>query len=648
MCGIVGKVDFAGAVDPDFVLRGCAAMHHRGPSSQGLWDAHGVSIGMRRLAVVDVAGGDQPFFNEVGSVAVVMNGEIYNFQSLREQLLAQGHRFSSNCDAEVLVHLYEEHGERLTEHLRGMFAFAIWDARRSRLVLGRDRLGKKPLFWRREGDVVWFASEIVALLQDPAIPREPDAAAIVTYLNFGYVPDPMSAVAGVRKLEPATTLAFEASRKARERRYWQLEYEPKQLISPAEAEEEIQRLLWEATRLRLIGDVPLGAFLSGGVDSSAVVAAMASQTVDAVKTFSIGFGEADFDELRYARRVAEMYGTEHHEFVVEPHALAIMPKLARHYGEPFADPSAIPSFYLAEMTRRHVTVALNGDGGDESFAGYQRYAPAAGRLQWLPHSLRQAFPPLARALGSSRSTTGLRSRGQRFALQMALSDVDRYAYWLAVFNSSWLPSILAPEVRQALPWDRSGSPLISDAWRRSRTVARVDRMMDVDIHTYLPGDLLVKMDIASMAYSLEARSPFLDHKLMEFAASLPVEMKLRGRAGKAILKSAMRGIVPDEVLDRPKMGFGVPLQQWFRGELRDLPEEVLGDPAARINRWVRPEIVRTLVSEHRASAADHSTRLWALLQLEFWHREVLETPPLKPPSRVFERAVIDQGGNTDD
>jgi asparagine synthase (glutamine-hydrolysing) len=632
MCGIAGKVNFAGSVTPEFVLRACEAMRHRGPSSQGLWSAPGGCIGMRRLAIIDLAGGDQPFFSEDGSIAVVMNGEIYNFQSLREQLRSNGHEFRSGCDAEVLVHLYEEHGEAMTEHLRGMFAFAVWDTRRSRLVLGRDRVGKKPLFWRREGNVVWFASELYALLQDPSIPREPNPSAIADYLAFQYVPDPGCAVAGVQKVRPATTLTIEANGSASERRYWELDYEAKLAsITPREAQEELRRLLWDATRARLISEVPLGAFLSGGVDSSAVVAIMAHEMAEPVKTFSIGFGVQDYDELRYARKVAELYATDHHEFVVEPDAVSIMPKLARHYGEPFADPSAIPSFYLAELTSRHVTVALNGDGGDESFGGYARYGPSAARLGWLPTPLRRMLPHVAAALGSGFSAMDPRARAQRFVRQVAMSEMERYAYWMAAFNDSWQPWGLTHELRSVLPPTWTASQYLADAWRASQAEASLDRMMDVDIHTYLPGDLLVKMDIASMAFSVEARSPFLDHPLMEFAAALPARFKRHGHDGKLVLKSAMEGLVPDGILRRPKMGFGVPLAHWFRDELRHLPEEVLDDPSARIRRWVRPEVVRSMIGEHRDGRADHSLRLWVLLQLEYWHREVLESPVADMP-----------------
>lgn len=625
MCGIAGKLDFAGRSDPGLIEQMCAAFVHRGPDSRGTWTEDGVSLGMQRLAIIDVAGGDQPIFNEDRSVAVVMNGEIYNFLELRRELIGRGHRFVTRADTEVLVHLYEDHGEHLVEHLHGMFAFAIWDRPRRRLLLARDRVGKKPLFMARRGSKVWFASEVMALLQDPEIGRKPDLRAIRAYLAYQYVPHPLCAFTGIAKLPPATVTTIDEVG-AREREYWQLDYgSPPSPAAPAELAEQLRELIWEATRARLISEVPLGAFLSGGVDSSAVVAAMANQMSEPVKTFSIGFPEADFDELRYARLVAERFSTDHHEFIVEPHALEIMPKLARHYGEPFADPSAIPSFYLASLTSQHVTVALNGDGGDESFAGYQRYVAndRAAHLNWLPRSLRSAAPSVTRVLGEGARANAYRARAQRLARTLAMDPPARYAHWMSAFQSIH-EEMLQPEFAREVAWDPE--QIIGEPWRRSRARSRVDQMLDVDVRTYLPGDLLVKMDIATMAYSVEARSPLLDQEIMAFAAALPAELKLRGLHGKILLKAALRGILPDQVLDRPKMGFGVPLASWFRGELRDLPRELLMATDAHSHAYVRPEAIRRMIDEHQAAVADHSLRLWTLLQLEMWHHEVVLSP----------------------
>lgn len=627
MCGIAGKVDFGGRVEGSVVAQMCSTMEHRGPDSRGLWADGCVALGMQRLAIIDVAGGDQPIFNEDRSIVVVMNGEIYNFQELRADLIAGGHTLTTHADTEVLVHLYEDYGDSFVERLRGMFAFAIWDARRRRLLLGRDRVGKKPLFVARRGLKVWFASEMMALLQDPEIERTPDPRAIASYLAYQYVPHPMSAFAGVEKLPPASTLAATAEQTSREC-YWSLDYGTSVLgVSEHELAERLRELIWEATRLRLISEVPLGAFLSGGIDSSAVVAAMAEQTSGAVKTFSIGFPDVDFDEVRYARLVAQRFSTDHHEFVVEPSALEIMPTLARHYGEPFADPSALPSFFLAKLTSQYVAVALNGDGGDESFGGYGRYIrrDAADRFDWLPRRLRSRAPRLVQSLGEGQKHRDPRVRIRRLAVRVAMDPSRRYAQGMSAFPAAMRGSVLQPEFVAGIgSW--CPEDLIDETWAASSGRSRLERMLDTDVNTYLPGDLLVKMDIATMAYSVEGRSPFLDHHLMEFAAALPARLKLRGTAGKLLLKSAMRNVLPDEVLDRPKMGFGVPLSRWFREELRELPGELLLGSDSRVHAYVKPAWIGQMIKEHQGASVDHSLRLWVLLQLELWHREVVEAP----------------------
>jgi asparagine synthase (glutamine-hydrolysing) len=627
MCGIAGKLDFAQRVDRSVLARMCAAMRHRGPDSRGIWCDGPVGLAIQRLAIIDIAGGDQPIFNEDRTIAVVMNGEIYNFQELRATLQARGHKFSSHADTEVLVHLYEEHGDDLVEHLRGMFAFAIWDARRQRLLLARDRVGKKPLFIARRGGGVTFASTVMALIQDPTIQRIPNPRAIADYLAYQYVPHPLSAFEGLEKLAPGSTLAISAKGETL-RRYWQLDYDaPSPAATGPELEEQLRAHLWEATRVRLVSEVPLGAFLSGGIDSSAVVAAMADQMSQPVKTFSIGFPQDDFDELRYARLIASRFGTDHHEFVVEPHALEIMPKLARHYGEPFADPSAIPSFYLAEMTSGHVTVALNGDGGDESFAGYGRYVlnGLVSRLDWLPRWAQRLAPVVVRPLGEGPRKSGQRARIQRLARGLAMEPYERYANWMSAFQGQMLDLWLQPDFRRRLD-DWTPEELIRKPWVASTARSEIDRMLDVDVETYLPADLLVKADVATMAYSVEGRSPFLDQNLMAFAASLPASLKVRGTTGKRLLKAALADILPAEVLHRRKMGFEVPLAHWFRNELRNLPGEALLGSDARVQAYVRPATIRQMIDEHQALTGDHSLRIWVLLQLEMWHREVVESP----------------------
>jgi asparagine synthase (glutamine-hydrolysing) len=510
-----------------------------------------------------------------------------------------------------------------------MFAFAIWDARTRELLLGRDRVGKKPLFVARQGCKLWFASEMMALLQDAEIGRTPDPRAISSYLTFQYVPHPLSAFIGVEKLPPASTLVVSESG-ARERRYWELNYTDSTVsATDEELAARLRELLWEATRIRLMSEVPLGAFLSGGLDSSAVVAAMADQSSEPVKTFSIGFMEDDFDELRFARIVARHFSTDHHEFVVEPNAIEIMPKLARHYGEPFADPSAIPSFYLAEMTSRQVTVALNGDGGDESFAGYNRYASnnLIRHSDWVPKQLRSLGPRMARHLGEGARSNSLNARLQRLAHGLAAEPHVRYARWISAFSPDMRADMFQPEFLDAT--DSRPEHLITRLWVGSNAESLVDRMLDTDVNTYLPGDLLVKMDIATMAYSLEARSPFLDHRLMEFAASLDRRHKLTGLRRKILLKAAVRGLIPREILDRKKMGFGVPLARWFRADLKGVPAELLMAADSRVHSYVKPTAIARMISDHREGLADHSGRLWCLLQLETWHREVVESPVIE-------------------
>jgi asparagine synthase (glutamine-hydrolysing) len=507
-----------------------------------------------------------------------------------------------------------------------MFAFAIWDRTQRKLVCARDRIGKKPLFWARRGQRFWFASGVTSLLQDARLGREINPAAIDAFLTFQYVPHPLSIFQGIHKLPPATTMEVTATGESIQE-YWTLDYADKLTASPPELAESLQTHLREATRLRLMGEVPLGAFLSGGIDSTAVVAAMAGQMTQPVKTFSIGFNDDAYDETRYARRVASEFGTDHHEFLVQPDALAIMPKLARHYGEPFADPSAIPSFYLAELTSRHVTIALNGDGGDESFAGYGRYVKndLLGRFDRLSPLIAASAPALLRLLGRGGREKSLRPLAQRLIHALATEPWQRYATGMAGWNYERRRQLLSAEFAAEVG-DSQAELFMADAWARSRAHERVDRMLDVDVHTYLPGDLLVKMDVATMAYSVEARSPFLDHVLMEFAAAVPSRQKLSRLSGKRLLKLALRGTVPDEILDRPKMGFGVPLARWFRRELRDLPGEWLLDPVALARGYFcRSEIERTL-REHQDGFIDHSLRIWTLLQLENWHREIADAP----------------------
>lgn len=615
MCGIAGKLDFERPPELATVDKMCRALEHRGPDSHGFHCDGPIAFGARRLAIIDIPGGDQPISSEDGRVTVVMNGEIYNASSLREDLRRRGHRFRSRVDTEVLVHLYEEHGDQVVDQLQGMFAFAIWDSRRYRLFCARDRLGKKPFFWTRRGSSFWFASELGALVSDSEIPRIVDAQALSIYLGLLHIPHPMTIFQGIQKLPPAHTLSVDVGGLS-VRRYWRLKFEPKlRTRAPELIEEELRQRVAEATRVRMVADVPVGAYLSGGVDSTVVVANMAALSSKPLKTFSIAWREASHDETRYARLVAERFGTEHHEMVVQPQAARdLLPALARHYGEPFADPSAVPSFKLADLARRHAKVLLNGDGGDESFSGYPRY----GR-HLAPFSGRGAGAEPRSLLRRMSQRLAQRDIAGALALGRPRSSPRNYAFGFCAFDALRQRELLNPDLAVQVDVGAAESWL-TGLWRRAPARNDVDRMISVDIENYLSAQLMTKTDIATMAHSIEARSPLMDHTLVEFAATIPAELKRDQSGGKLVLRRAYRGIVPDEVLDRPKMGFGAPMAHWFRNSLGDLPEELLTDATARQRGYFQPAEVERLIREHKDSRWDHSERIWALIQLEAWHR----------------------------
>ena len=618
MCGIAGIVRAPGEPPSRETLDEMGlALAHRGPddAARALYGRAGFAF--RRLSIIDVAGGAQPIDNEDGTAHVVLNGEVYNHAELRAELEGRGHRFRTRSDVETVVHGYEEWGDGVVARLRGMFAFALWDEPRQRLLLARDRLGKKPLVYHESGGRLSFASELRALLRDPEVPRRPDLGAIHRYLTLQYVPAPLTAFESVRKLPPAHLLVFEDGR-ARVERYWTLSFQPPLALDEAEAASEVRRLLRDAVRVRLMSEVPLGAFLSGGLDSSSVVALMAE--FGPVKTFSVGFEDEDYSELPYARQVAARYGTDHHEFVVKPDAAEILPRLVEHYGEPFADSSALPTWYLARLTRQHVTVALNGDGGDELFAGYDRYrALTAYRL--LARLPAGGGP--ARALAASAGTT-LPARVRRLLAAASSTPEESYARTVSVFAPEEVLRLYTPEMiahtRGVDPYDG-----LRGAFAASDAPDLLGRTLHVDTLTYLPGDLLVKVDIATMAHGLEARSPLLDHPLVEFAARLPSRLKRRGSRGKRVLRRAVADLLPPAVLRRPKAGFGVPIGRWFGGELRGHLEDILLSPAALGRGFFDPEAVRALVRSHRPGFRGRSAQLWALLMLELWCRRFLDS-----------------------
>ena len=634
MCGIAGVVDGARRVELALVRRLCEALAHRGPDDEGYHDGGHVVLGQRRLAILDLAGGRQPMSNEDGTVWVTFNGEIYNFQDLRERLAGLGHRFSTRSDTETIVHAYEQYGPDCVKHLRGMFAFGLWDQPRQTLFLARDRVGKKPVFYA-EVDGQWvFASELQALLRHPGLAREVDWVALDDYLTYGYVPAPRTIFRGVHKLPPAHWLTLRlrpggrGDAEVRVERYWRLAYGPKVGLSEADAAEGLREVLREAVRLRMVADVPLGALLSGGIDSSIVVALMSELSDRPVKTFSIGFDDQAFNELPHARRVAERCGTEHHELIVRPNALEVLPTLVRHYGEPYADSSAIPTYYVSKLTREHVTVALNGDGGDECLAGYERYAGGltADRYGRIPGAIRRlAIEPLGRLIPRSAPRRSRLRQARRFLDVAGQPAPQRYLRWIGYFLADGKRALYSSELKERLAGHRA-EPWLLEMWDRlvASGLDPLDRMLALDVESYLPYDLLVKMDIATMANSLEARSPFLDHEVMEFCARLPARYKLRGMQLKYLLKQAGKPLLPPETLTRRKMGFGLPVGNWLRGELRSWTEDLLLSSRALKRGYFQPEALRELVDEHLDGREDRSFHLWALLWLELWHQEFVD------------------------
>jgi asparagine synthase (glutamine-hydrolysing) len=628
MCGIVGFVNAdSRSANREILEKMNRCIVHRGPDEDGFYLKENVGLAMRRLSIIDLAGGQQPIFNEDRTKAIVFNGEIYNFQELRENLEKQGHKFYTNSDTEVIVHLYDKHGADCVNFLRGMFAFAIWDETDKSLFIARDRVGKKPLLYSHQanGDLI-FGSEFTALLAHPQISREVDREAIDSYLSYLCVPAPQTAFKQIRKLEPAHWLRWKDG-KIEMRRYWLPDFSKKIEISESEAIEETTRIIREATKLRLISEVPLGAFLSGGVDSSIIVALMAQESSKPVKTFSIGFEEQDYSELKYAKRVAEHVGAEYNEFVVKPNALEVLPMLVEHYGEPYADSSAIPTYYVSKETRQFVTVALNGDGGDESFAGYERHLAMriAEKYHYLPEILRRGFVEKAvNLIPTSEIKRRSRVRDAKRFLQVAsLPKTERYFRWMSTFNRNAKKELYTKEFANAVA-EQNPSVFLDEWFAKANGSGILDATLLTDQMTYLPNDLLVKVDIASMANSLEARSPFLDHKVIEFAASLPENLKMRGFETKSLLKKVAAKLVPREVVYRRKMGFGVPIGNWFRGEMKSFVQGILLSEKSLNRGIVKPEIVQKYVSEHINAERDHTFQIWTLLMLELWFQRFID------------------------
>jgi len=563
--------------------------------------------------------------NEDGSIWIVFNGEIYNFLELRGSLIKKGHIFRSKSDTETIIHLYEEYGIECLKHLRGMFAFAIWDEKDKSLFLARDRIGKKPLYYWHSKDTFVFASEIKSILIDNSYHRKPDYTAIHHYLTYQYVPSPWTAFKGIKKLPPAHYLLLKNGQ-AEVNRYWKLSYLPKHKMGIEDIKREIIGRLKEAVRIRLVSDVPLGAFLSGGIDSSTIVALMSGMMNEPVKTFSVGFKEEAYNELKYARMVAEKFKTNHTEFIVEPNAVEILPKLVWHYNEPFADSSAIPTYYVSKLAREQVMVILNGDGGDENFAGYGRYSAnkLSGRLnKFMPAPVANAFRTLIQALPHGKNPQNFFWRLKRFLQEYAKSPEMMNAQWLCHFSEEMKNDLYTEDFLKRVS-SCDSFELLFDKYSDAEADNFLDRTLYADVMMYLPEDLLVKVDIASMANSLEARSPFLDNEFMEFIARIPANLKLKGMTTKYILKKALAGILSDEILFREKMGFGVPIDHWFRDDLKEMAYDILLSDRAVQRGYFKKKSVKKTLDEHTAGKWNWHNHIWNLLMLELWHRMFID------------------------
>ncbi len=599
----------------------CDAMVHRGPDDHGLRADGPCVLGHRRLSIIDLRPeGAQPMTNEDDTIAVVVNGEIYNFVELREELERLGHRFKSRSDSEVVLHLYEEHGVDFVDHLRGMFAIGLWDGPRERLVLVRDRFGKKPLFYHTGPGGLVFASELGGLTASGYFDKRPDVDALDAFICLQYVPAPSTAFEGVRKLPAGFRLVCERGKVQEPEPYFTLRFdEPHGGGSLEDLTEELSSLIEESVRVRLVSDVPLGAFLSGGLDSSLIVAMMARHSSQPVKTFSVGFTSRDRSELPYARMVAERYGTDHHEMVVEPDMTSVVPEIVRHYGEPFADTSALPTWYLCQYTRSGVTVALSGDGGDEAFAGYWRYkhCRTARNIRRLPWPLPQALAGLLTHLPTPQAQE-VRDYGERIMQPEYL----RFLGLTAPIPHKDRMAIYSPAMRERFAQDRIADEF-SRLFRESRATDPVNRLLDVDIQTYLTDNILTKVDIASMAHSLEVRCPLVDQELMTFAASIPGSLKLRGLTSKYLLRRVARDLLPRPILTRRKQGFGLPIDRWMREDLAPLSRDVLLDRRARERGLFDPAAVSDMLERHQRGEP-RGFQIWSLMILELWYRECLE------------------------
>ena len=640
MCGIAGIFDLGERrpIDESLLVAMRDSLRHRGPDDEGLHVEPGVGLGHRRLSIIDLSGGHQPCYNEDSTVVVVYNGEIYNFQELVEELSALGHTFRSKCDTEVLVHAWEEWGEASVERYNGMFAFALWDRNRKTAFLARDRLGIKPLYYARTDDGrILFGSELKSLLVDQRLSRELAPEAVEEFFAYGYVPEPRSIFRRVQKLSPGHTLSITPEGASEPRRYWDVTFEAVEGGTDDALGEELIGRLRQAVSKRLMSDVPLGAFLSGGVDSSAVVAMMAGESEEAVNTCSIAFGEREFDESVFAARVAERYQTNHHVESVKPDDAELLDRLASLYDEPFADSSAMPTYRVSELARKRVTVALSGDGGDENFAGYRRYRwhSYEERMRaFMPASLRRPFFGLLGRAYPKADWAPKILRAKSTLEALARDSIEGYFHSVTILGDSLRSRLFSDGFRNQL----GGYGAIEVLRRHGQNAPEhpLSRVQYLDLKTYLVGDILTKVDRASMAHSLEVRVPILDHELVEWAATLPPQAKLRGREGKFLFKRSLESYLPHDVLYRPKMGFAVPLASWFRGPLKERVREAVLGPRLLDTGIFNERFLQKIVSEHQSGVRDFSAPLWSLLMFEaFCRQREGETTPSSPESAAL-------------
>jgi len=626
MCGIVGKYNYQTGepVSPELIQAMCDRIVYRGPDDGGIHTDGSIGLGHRRLSIIDLSPrGHQPMPSSDRAVWITFNGEIYNFQALREGLLSKGHRFNSDCDTEVILSLYQEHGEDCLKYLRGMFAFGIWDSRKQALFLARDRIGKKPLFYYDDGKTFVFASEIKSILEDPLVRREINYEAFYDYFKYLYVPDPKTIYKNIFKLEPGHCLTV--SREGiKKKEYWDVSFAKTASGKLKDLSDELLNVLTESVKLRMISDVPLGAFLSGGIDSSGVVALMAHHQEKPVTTCSIGFDSHDYDEIRYARVIAERFRTDHHEFTVKQKAEEILGDLAYHFDEPFADSSAVPTYYVSKLARQRVTVALSGDGGDENFAGYEKYYidDVENRIRRkIPGFIRRPiFPLLSRLLSQNHNVYSQKGA----TLLHTLGHEADFGFYLtnSEFNSLDFRKMLTAEARREMG-EYDPFSVTRYYYHKADTDDHLSKILYTDLKTYLPGDILVKVDRMSMAHSLEVRAPILDHRVIEFAASIPACLKYNHGEKKYVFKQALQKMLPPEIMYRKKMGFSVPLQEWLRGELKGLAEYHLFSGSKGVANFFDSSKLRQVWEFHQAGKRNYATHLWAFLMFELWYKKFM-------------------------